>query len=268
MKLKKILASLTAAALAVTTMAFAPVSVSAEDYDNTKPFIMVDGHTSGWAINWREAQNINVAGTHTYHFEVTTGYNDIYSSKDLTVYFYDAGKSALSDLEVVSFEINDEVLASNLESSGLKDDSSYDFIANANADGSRKSIPIVVDENVDIPANSTVSIDVKVTNTPVTVGNSGVWEKNSEGKWQIANTGSSTSLNQALEIDLSDYVSFDYSEIASIKVDLLVCGEFANGGLGITDANEDWQSANWSSATDTTAENLSPEMTLDGVVKN
>lgn len=257
MKLKKILASLTAAAMAVTTMAFAPVS--AAEYDNSKPFIEIDGRTQYYALDtWRTAQNLT-EGTQTYHFETTTGgYDDTFTGEDLTVYFYDVAKGALSDLEVVSFEVNDEVVASNL-TGAVKDDSTWDNIANADAGGSRKSIVVADSENnVTIPANATISLDIKATYTPVTVSSTGVWEQNSNGKWQISGGGSGGSINKELELDLD--TDLDYSEIDSIKVDLLVCGEFVNGSIGINDATPDWNAVDWDSDT-----NLSPELNLDGV---
>lgn len=260
MKLKKILASLTAAAMAVTTMAFAPLSVSAADYDKTNPFIEIDGRTKYYALStWRTASNIS-EGTKTYHFETTTGnWDDSFDEGDLTVYFFDLGKGVLTDLEVESFKVNETEVSANIKGAS-RDNSLYDCIQDADAAaGSRQSIVVAdADHNTTIPANSTVSLDVKATFIPVTATKEGEWVKNSNGKWQISNGSTAQQLDKDLLLDLDTDIA--YSDIASIQLDLFCVGSYANGSIGINDASPTWQQADF--ATD---KSLSPKIELSGV---
>ncbi len=87
--------------------------------------------------------------------------------------------------------------------------------------------------------NTVTSVTITGTeNVPIT----GVWAKNGDGKWEITHDGTNM---PDLVLNFSDYGIADPATIRSISVNWTITNSYGGGGLGASDINDDWVSANW-----------------------
>lgn len=107
MKLKKLLAAVTAAALAVTTMAVSSFTASAAAFT---PYILLNVNSNTWGINgaWVEADKTEITASQTeYEFSYTAGKDDTWDGNDskIEAYFY-SPMDNLKNASIKSVSIN------------------------------------------------------------------------------------------------------------------------------------------------------------------
>lgn len=264
MKLKKILASVTAAVMGLSVMAFAPAGgVSAESGKEVlKNTQKVSGEFTG--------------DYNTHNFDVYNKWGVGEKADDYSKIVLDYTVNSVGNAKQIALCINsnDYVTIDGKKYTGTNWKGAYtsDLTTGENQtlelDMSQFSgkafeaitIQVIGTESGSFTGDITFnSVKLYGTGSSTTTTTPDVWEKNSDGKWQYISSKQIGDDKPTIIVDLKAYTSADAKDITSVKVNFIITGESAGGGIGTNDytryskdPNNSWKQEDFNSTGTTT----------------
>lgn len=254
MKLKKLLAGVTAAALAVGLVAVTPLMASAAGKTEEIP-IDITGAIETW-----DGKTIPCEHQSTHTGEAAW---DQYEKAEFIVTLSNMDSSVIAIKAaaiagwnwVVSDELSDEQLAADGTYTMTFDFSS---MSNDDIEGLTSMLFRVETNSNDLVTDWGITAKLVLTQKEGAVALiKDEWYENADGKWEILSSEGKG--EPELWLDLSDYTSLDYADITNITVNYTVKGDYAGGSMGINNAVSEWTQAEWTNA------DSSVSMDIEGV---
>lgn len=245
MKFKKILSSVVAAAMAVTTFSAFSTTATAEDVSTTN-YITINGASSEWQVNFTTSviQQTIEEGTHTYEFsfdvgnwgEATLNYSGGNAVQFLLV--DTSGAQCYSDIELDIY-VDDELKIDGAVPT--YNPYAWDSKSSASVPAYSYALTQADSETIGDVVNKTVKFSVTVTYEPVTTD---IWVDNGDGSYSLTRGTAASPAKFTISLDDGE------NHIATAVAITVEGGDgYTNGCFGsmVYDGNPGgtWENVTW-----------------------
>ncbi len=270
MKIKKIVASVLAGAIALTSMITTGIVASAGDND---PYIKFVGNGKSYAFqtDWNASTAV-VDGTTTYNIEVTNsaGYDDTFEACALNVYC-PGGVTTMLGATLTDVLMDDVSLG--ITGEGVWNPYTWDGTVSNNV--TAYQITLSADDMTAIGTVKNGSTVTFVIETEPFAGTADVWNDNGDGSYtyvkatSVPNDSGEGGLLSSLDITFDMLGIADKTHLKSLSLDIALdnADEWTNGAIGFpsTDTEKSWQTVSVSPTT--TNYTVEPNGTLNGSIQ-